>query len=47
MVLRIESAELVGNWGMNIHWNDTHSTGIYSWDTLLSWCTCERCEPPD
>ncbi len=45
-VLRIESAELVGNWGLNIHWNDTHTTGIYSWETLLSWCTCERCEPP-
>jgi ATP-binding protein involved in chromosome partitioning len=41
--LRIESAELVGSYGMSIVWNDTHSTGIYSWETLLAWCACPRC----
>jgi DUF971 family protein len=41
--LRIESAEHVGNWGLNLHWNDGHTTGIYTWETLRSWCRCEEC----
>ena len=32
--LRIEAAEKVGNWGLNIDWNDGHGTGIYTWDVL-------------
>ena len=27
-------AELHGNWGLSIRWNDGHDTGIYSWDYL-------------
>lgn len=42
--LRIESAEQVGNWGLNLHWNDAHTTGIYTWDVLRSWCPCDECE---
>jgi len=41
--LRIESAEQVGNWGLNLHWNDTHTTGIYTWEALRSWCPCVEC----
>ena len=42
--LRIESVEAIGNWGLNIHWNDSHTTGIYTWETLRSWCSCDECE---
>ena len=45
--LRIEKAESVGNWGLNLHWNDGHTTGIYTWPTLRSWCPCDECQVPD
>ena len=35
--LRIESAELVGAWGISFSWSDGHTTGIYSWDLLRAW----------
>jgi DUF971 family protein len=41
--LRVEGAELVGNWGVQLRWNDGHQTGIYSWALLRSWCRCPRC----
>ena len=36
--LRIDTAELMGNWGLGISWSDGHSTGIYPWDILRRWC---------
>jgi DUF971 family protein len=45
--LRIESARQVGNWGLNLHWNDGHTTGIYTWELLRAWCPCDVCEPPE
>lgn len=42
--LRIESAQQVGNWGLNLHWNDGHTTGIYTWEVLRAWCLCDECE---
>ncbi|HEV3365199.1 MAG TPA: DUF971 domain-containing protein [Acidimicrobiia bacterium] len=41
--LRVETAELVGGYGMSVVWNDTHRTGIYSWETLRAWCHCPLC----
>ena len=35
--LEATGAELVGNWGLNITWNDGHTTGIYAWDVLAVW----------
>lgn len=32
--LRAESAELVGNYALRIHFSDGHHTGIYSWPYL-------------
>ena len=32
-----EGAELVGAWGLQIHWNDGHETGIYAWSMLRAW----------
>ena len=42
--LRIVDAQQVGNWGLNLHWNDGHTTGIYTWETLRAWCPCEECQ---
>ncbi|MDQ4097575.1 MAG: DUF971 domain-containing protein [Actinomycetota bacterium] len=42
--LRIESARQVGNWGLNVAWNDGHTTGIYTWTMLRSWCPYEEWE---
>ena len=35
--LLAEGAELVGAWGLQIHWNDGHETGIYAWSMLKAW----------
>ncbi len=42
-VLQATSAGQVGNWGLNLHWNDGHTTGIYTWEILRAWCPCEAC----
>jgi DUF971 family protein len=44
--LAIEDAELAGGWGISIRWNDRHDTGIYTWETLRSWCRCDDCSSP-
>lgn len=30
-------AELMGNWGILVRWNDGHDTGIYAWGLLAEW----------
>jgi DUF971 family protein len=35
--LQATSAELVGAWGITLHWNDGHETGIYAWGLLRAW----------
>ena len=35
--LRATDAELVGAWGVSLRWNDGHTTGIFTWDTLRAW----------
>jgi DUF971 family protein len=34
-------AELVGGWGLTIHWADGHGTGIYAWSILRAWASDE------
>jgi DUF971 family protein len=34
---------LVGNYAIKIRWSDGHDTGIYTYEYLLSLCSCERC----
>ena len=41
--LKMESVEAVGHYAVRIHWNDGHSTGIYSFDHLRKICPCEEC----
>lgn len=35
----------VGRYAMTVRWNDGHATGIFSYDTLRSLCSCEECKP--
>ena len=41
--LKPERAELVGRYAVQIHWNDQHSSGIYSFDYLRQICPCSEC----
>jgi DUF971 family protein len=40
---RANSATQVGNYAIQIVFNDGHSTGIYSYDYLRTLCPCEEC----
>ena len=33
----------VGRYGLQIDWNDGHSTGIYTFDRLRTLCECKTC----
>ena len=33
----ITTATMAGNWGLNLDWNDGHSTGIYAFEKLRYW----------
>ena len=41
---KMEHVEPVGNYAVRIHWNDGHSTGIYSYDHLRRICPCAECQ---
>lgn len=41
--IRPLSLELVGTYGLRVHWSDGHGTGIYTFEQLRSVCPCERC----
>ena len=34
----------VGKYAINFHWNDGHSSGIYSWEFLRRECPCAECK---
>lgn len=40
---KMENVEPVGNYAIRIHWNDGHSSGIYSYDHLRHICPCPEC----
>ncbi|HEX4037405.1 MAG TPA: DUF971 domain-containing protein [Acidobacteriaceae bacterium] len=40
---RPESSSPVGNYAISFTWNDSHASGIYSWDYLRRHCQCEAC----
>ena len=40
---RAESAAQVGNYAIQIFFNDGHSTGIFSYDYLRTICPCPEC----
>ena len=41
--LKMNSVEAVGSYAIRIHWNDGHSSGIYSFDHLRKICPCAEC----
>lgn len=41
--IRPVSLALVGAYGLKVQWSDGHSTGIYTFERLLSSCPCVRC----
>lgn len=41
--LRAQAATQVGNYAIQISFNDGHSTGIFSYDYLRTMCPCEEC----
>ena len=45
--LTIETAELHGAWGLNITWNDRHTTGIYPFESLRRWSEGGTAFAPD
>lgn len=40
---RAQAATQVGNYAIQINFNDGHSTGIFSYDYLRTICPCEEC----
>jgi len=41
--LKIESAQPVGHYAIQINWNDGHNSGIYSFEYLRQICSCPDC----
>jgi len=41
--VRAKAAHAVGNYALQIDFNDGHATGIYSFDFLRTVCPCEDC----
>lgn len=39
----VETAELVGAYGVRLRWKDGHDTGIFDYRLLRSLCPCELC----
>lgn len=40
---KMDHVEPVGAYAIRIHWNDGHSSGIYSYDHLRRICPCQSC----
>ena len=41
---KILDLQEVGNYALQIFWEDGHNTGIYKWETLRGLCPCELCQ---
>ena len=41
--LKMLSADPVGNYALQINWNDGHNAGIYTFDLLRRICPCAEC----
>jgi DUF971 family protein len=40
---KVTAINSVGNYAIEMHWHDGHSTGIYTYDYLRSLCPCSQC----
>jgi DUF971 family protein len=43
--LKIEGMETIGNYAVRLGWNDGHSSGLYTWETLRR--LARECPPRD
>jgi DUF971 family protein len=43
--ISVVDAQLVGAWGIGLHWSDGHDVGIYSWETMRDWWDAGRAGP--
>ena len=41
----LAGAELVGNYAVQLAWQDGHNTGIYPFSALRASCPCAECNP--
>jgi DUF971 family protein len=41
--IKAQAAHAVGNYALQIDFNDGHTTGIYSFDYLRTICPCQQC----
>jgi DUF971 family protein len=41
--LKLEGMEGIGNYAVRLGWNDGHSSGLYTWETLQR--LCRECPP--
>lgn len=41
--IRCLKSQPVGRYGLQFHWSDGHSTGIYTFDRLRELCDCDAC----
>lgn len=41
--LQLEGMEGIGNYAIRLAWNDGHSSGLYTWETLAR--LCRECPP--
>jgi DUF971 family protein len=39
----LKNIQTVGNYAIQLIWNDGHDTGIYSWEYLRKICQCDNC----
>lgn len=39
----LKDLQLVGNYALQLFWDDGHSSGIYSWQYLRRMCPCDQC----
>jgi DUF971 family protein len=37
----------IGNYAIEFHWQDGHSTGIYTYEYLRTLCPCSECDAKD
>jgi DUF971 family protein len=40
---QLMAIEPVGNYAVELHWRDGHSTGIYTFEYLRALCPCPQC----
>lgn len=43
--LRVRRWEATGRYGLNLHFTDGHTSGIYTFERLRDLCPCPECTP--